>query len=343
MTEGLGNNVVPFNGGTRLEEGKFRVSVIKDVPPEGYPELYLEVWVEGPPEDVYGFPEMLMKAKCTKAVSPEKADLVIFTGGPDVNPILYGADKHPTTVFDTERDNTDIALYHTCMTQGIPMLGVCRGAQFLAVMNGAQLYQHVDGHSSPHNIYDAHNKKTIKHISSVHHQMVIKSEGMQVLADSWAANTRWTDGVADPVRGTKMDVEAYFIRDTLCLGVQGHPEYKGYTEYTIWCLEQIREFLVESPDVEVREKNIRLKLALQEERDARWLEEAKAILDPDGALTGGKPLLSDEEVKTGELKTTPVKKPRSKLTPLKDEAKFTSMAEIVQELKQEKKTEETVH
>ncbi len=267
------SNVVKLPTAPEVTEGKHRVSVIED-DGEKYPALYLEVWVEGPPEDTAGFAEMFAKCRCTKAVSPEEADIVVFTGGPDVNPIYYGARRHEMTLFDSERDSSDLKLYGTCLALGIPMFGVCRGAQFLHVMNGGSLYQHVDRHNVPHSMYDPLAKRMIKSVSSVHHQMCIKQEGMVVLGDSFAASNRWTDGVEPAVVGTKMDVEAYFYPETLCYGVQGHPEYKGFTEYTLWCLERMEDLLTRNPDTEVRKNNVRLKQTLIDERNTRWEEAA---------------------------------------------------------------------
>src|SRR3546814_7943775 len=42
---------------------------------------------------------------------------------------------------------------------------------------------------------------------------------------------------------TVPDIEAFFYRDTCCLGFQGHHEYKGYNAYTLWFTEKIRDYI----------------------------------------------------------------------------------------------------
>src|SRR3546814_5523779 len=105
------------------------------------------------------------------ADTPEEADLVVFVGGADVDPALYGAERHQTTFPDTDQDQRDMELFKTCYENGIPMLGVCRGAQFLNVMHGGKLYQDVDNHVGDHPIYDTQNKRVIHNVSSIHHKM----------------------------------------------------------------------------------------------------------------------------------------------------------------------------
>lgn len=226
-----------------LKPGQRKVTLIKDHILD-YPELYLEVFLQGPPEDCYGFPEMFARAHCTKANSIEEADLVVFAGGPDVNPALYGAEKHNRTYFDDDRDTADIGAYLTCYELGIPMLGICRGAQFLNVMNGGALYQDVDNHNGDHNLWDHQRKIMIEKVSSVHHQMVIANAtgGMEIIGTSASANNRWLDPKNNR-QGTFADVEAFFYPETCCIGIQGHPEYRGYPKFTQWSLELVQELV----------------------------------------------------------------------------------------------------
>lgn len=237
-----------------------------------FPELWLEVYVEGDAVEQAAFAEMFIRAKCTKADHPTNADLVVFTGGSDVNPVYYGEDKHPSTFFAPQRDVEDMKLYELCYNEGIPMFGVCRGAQFLHVMNGGKLFQDVDNHVGDHPIWDSRKKKMINRVSSVHHQACIsnRENGMEVIADSFKSTTRWKNP-HDKVIGNMADIEAFFYRDTCCLGVQGHPEYRGYFEFLKWTLEQIQDLIVENPDLELRDKCRRIKRDILEER-TKWVQ-----------------------------------------------------------------------
>lgn len=224
---------------------------LMEAPNIEYPDLYMDIYVEGDKMERSAFAKMFAPSKCKGVTSPLDADLVVFTGGVDVDPNLYGAVQHTATFSSSQRDKRDKDVWDICVENGIPMLGVCRGAQFGAVMKGAKLYQDVDNHNQDHNIYDVRTKTTI-HVSSVHHQMVIedKAGGMVILADSNVARTRWKDPF-NKVVGVKFDVEAFWYPDVAFLGVQGHPEYSGYDEFRLWTLKLIEDLIWSNPDVQL--------------------------------------------------------------------------------------------
>ncbi len=257
MQKDTGTTTITSNGPPGLLLGQHKVILQKDSALE-MPELWLSVYLTGSLFEKRQFAEMFSRARCYNAKTPEEADLVVFAGGADVNPALYGELPHETTVHDEERDKEDINLYNLCHSLGIPMFGICRGAQFLAVMNGFKLYQDVDGHNQNHGIFDRKNKKYLQPVSSVHHQMVISGPGMEVIAHGHNSKTRWFNDTTKAV-GNHQDVEAFFIRDTCCIGVQGHPEYRGYAEYTKWCLDLIYDYVELNTDLAISGKHRRLK------------------------------------------------------------------------------------
>lgn len=219
--------------------------------------LYLAVHLVVSPFERPNFIEFLVRSQCYMANSLQEADLVLFGGGPDVDPVLYGAKSvHPQTKIDAERDASDVVAYLEAVLLGIPMFGVCRGAQFLHVMNGGELYQHVDNHYGDHSLYDIVAKRSVNNVSSVHHQMVRENPDMVVVAKTWGkAKEKWLDAEtcvesSSPNTG---DVEAFFYRDTCCLGVQGHPEYRGYHEFAAWTTKMLYRYVVENPDIEFAE------------------------------------------------------------------------------------------
>lgn len=101
-----------------------------------------------------------------------EADLVVFTGGADVSPSLYNAPVHPTTHFDTNRDEREIQIFALCQELKKATVGICRGGQFLNVMGGGEMYQNVSRHGNAHNIVDLETGEVI-YVSSTHHQMMI--------------------------------------------------------------------------------------------------------------------------------------------------------------------------
>lgn len=256
-----------------------RLSFFKQAPVD-FPELYLDVYLAVPPDEHKNFVEFFVKTKSFKADTPEEADIVVFGGGTDVNPIYYDESRHSTTCCSPQRDEADVKLYELCLDLGIPMFGVCRGAQFLHVMNGGKLYQDVDNHNGDHSIWDCDTRKLVRRVSSVHHQACIpnKSGGMHIVADvNNKSTSRWKNAT-EYQTGPNMDVEAFFYRDTCAFGVQGHPEYRGYDEFAIWTANKINNYLIENPDLALvqgtdslnRGKYRRLKEDFIKQRNEGW-------------------------------------------------------------------------
>jgi gamma-glutamyl-gamma-aminobutyrate hydrolase PuuD len=241
-----------------------------------FPDLWLDVYIAGDKSEERAFAPMFVRSACKKADTPDEADLVVFTGGPDVNPALYGEkDIHSQTHFSDNRDRSDIHLWEHCVKNGIPMFGVCRGAQFGHVMKGGKLFQHVSSHYHDHDMWDLKKHVSIGKVSSSHHQMVMRDgPGMVVLGDSYASQmTPKFINSRQSISGGMSDVEAFFYRDVCFFGVQGHPEYKGYTRFAKWTLDCINEFVLENPDIELNVDNVR-----RIKKDLRVNSEASKVL-----------------------------------------------------------------
>lgn len=169
----------------------------------------------------------------------EDADLVQFVGGADVNPALYGQHPHSTTSFDTERDAREMDIYLDSLEMGIPMAGICRGGQFLNVMNGGSMYQHVDNHglAKTHKAWLSGAVLPIN-VTSTHHQMMDPNYDVDylILMTAHESKRKYSmsksefgvyEAVSYPPMDRPTDVEAVYYRDTNCLCFQPHPEYSG--------------------------------------------------------------------------------------------------------------------
>lgn len=55
-----------------------------------------------------------------------EADIVLFTGGEDVNPDLYKTRPHPTTGFNKERDKAEVSVFRKIKPTQLA-IGICRG------------------------------------------------------------------------------------------------------------------------------------------------------------------------------------------------------------------------
>jgi putative glutamine amidotransferase len=69
---------------------------------------------------------------------------VVFTGGGDIDPDLYGGSHHETIyMVEPERDRTEIELARRVFDLGVPTLAICRGSQILNVSEGGTLIEHL--------------------------------------------------------------------------------------------------------------------------------------------------------------------------------------------------------
>ncbi|WP_243728585.1 gamma-glutamyl-gamma-aminobutyrate hydrolase family protein [Microbacterium sp. BK668] len=69
---------------------------------------------------------------------------LILTGGRDVQPELYGAERHPLTdPARADRDEWELALFRGAEERRMPVLAICRGLQLVNVARGGTLHQHL--------------------------------------------------------------------------------------------------------------------------------------------------------------------------------------------------------
>jgi gamma-glutamyl-gamma-aminobutyrate hydrolase PuuD len=143
-------------------------------------------------------------------------DFVVFTGGADISPSLYGATPHSQTYPSRYRDEIDTSVYNACNPSKTKFIGICRGAQFLTAMYGGVLNQHVEKHVGYHPII-TDDKRSFK-INSVHHQTCLPK-----------------DGTAEIFGVSPDGVNEAFLLGGKDLCVQFHPEYgHGATTNYFW-------------------------------------------------------------------------------------------------------------
>jgi putative glutamine amidotransferase len=156
-----------------------------------------------------------------------RLDGLVISGGADVDPGRYGADPHELTAgWRPDRDDWEAALLTAAEARGVPVLGVCRGMQLMAVHAGGTLDQHTPdlvGHEQHSPGGDAFGTVTVAtepgsrvaglvgeglSVSCHHHQSVANHPGF--VASAYADD------------GTLEAMEA--AGDRFCVAVQWHPE-----------------------------------------------------------------------------------------------------------------------
>jgi gamma-glutamyl-gamma-aminobutyrate hydrolase PuuD len=177
-----------------------------------------------------------------------EADILILTGGLDVSPHLYGEKDGYFTNSSKHRDMEDTADFKLAQSEGIMLIGVCRGAQFITVKSGGKLFQDVTGHLIPgtHSLtiddeylqmVDDDIVKAIQHqlvMTSTHHQMmnpyVIEDKSKyEIIGYSEKTLSSWYLGEDNTpyldVYNDKDFVEPEIVwYPEVGLAIQGHPE-----------------------------------------------------------------------------------------------------------------------
>ncbi len=95
-------------------------------------------------------------------------DALVFSGGSDLDPELYGADAHPATAgVVRERDDFELSLMRAALERDVPLLAICRGSQVMNVARGGGIEQHVpdrvghSGHLDTPGVFSGHDISTI--------------------------------------------------------------------------------------------------------------------------------------------------------------------------------------
>lgn len=174
--------------------------------------------------------QMMVQAGAYQS-SLRHSELVIFSGGNDISPLMYGeAGYHPLTQrTDIERDRFERAAYIASLAKGKTIIGICRGAQLLNVLNGGRLWQNVDGHRNvPHFVTYTSEKNEKFHIvvTSDHHQMMVPGKHSSVWAVAGRSTIKSTfeEDIPMPSNHTD-DPEIVFYPATRSLCFQPHPEW----------------------------------------------------------------------------------------------------------------------
>ncbi|MFH8499346.1 gamma-glutamyl-gamma-aminobutyrate hydrolase family protein [Streptomyces coeruleorubidus] len=195
-----------------------------------------------------GYPRLVQRAGGLAAMLPPddpahaaaavaRLDGLVIAGGPDVEPVRYGAEPHPRTGPPArERDAWELALIDAALTARVPLLGICRGMQLLNVALGGTLVQHLDGHAEVVGVFGNHAVKPVPgslyagvvpeetSVPSYHHQAVDRLgtglvpsayaddgtvEALELPSgEGWVLGVQWHPEMGEDVRVMRALVEA---------------------------------------------------------------------------------------------------------------------------------------
>lgn len=178
------------------------------------------------------------------------ADLIQFTGGEDVTPSLYGDGFHMATYSNLNRDDAEKVVFKAAMDLGIPMAGICRGGQFLNVMNGGKMWQDTAGHAirGTHEVIDLWTHENVQ-VSSTHHQIMrVGADGVLVAKAQGLSNKFETVTVENGTliqKAVDIEAEVVWYPATRSLCFQPHPEFDNVKECTDYYFDCIERYIVE--------------------------------------------------------------------------------------------------
>jgi len=213
----------PLIGVTTSELRPSGMSTLRRQGEPDHPEMALGMTYLQAIERAGGVPVVLPPCVSDLEALMARLDGVCLSGGPDLDPGAYGATDRHAELGPTEPslDAFELALARAAVERGMPLLGICRGAQTLNVACGGTLHQHVPGHrqgeSGRHATHDVEVLAGTRlatllgagtlGVNSFHHQAVDRlGDGLRISACA-----------AD---GTVEGIEA----DGFVLGVQWHAE-----------------------------------------------------------------------------------------------------------------------
>jgi gamma-glutamyl-gamma-aminobutyrate hydrolase PuuD len=179
-----------------------------------------EVWLPG--NEIFKLPKDL-----------KNIDFILFEGGADVNPSLYGHDNIVSFI-DEIRDDKEVQLYNKVLDK-VLKVGICRGGQFLNVMSGGKMIQDLEGHNSGSHMIDIldqsqSNNFVCMETTSGHHQLMVPTLDADIIAVSPQKSEYYIHDAIDTNKfyfpgKLKGEVEILYYPNTHSLCIQGHPEW----------------------------------------------------------------------------------------------------------------------
>lgn len=192
--------------------------------------------------------------KCTGIVDVEdlqsfdpKDSVLLLWGGADISPSYYGqfpGRRTSAQSWPSKRDWHEARLIQAAVNAKMPIIGICRGAQFLCALTGGKLVQHLDNHEGNHLIEVKEGGKLLA--NSTHHQMMMPDDSGEVLA--WAApnlSEKYYDQYGEMLVPPEKEVEVVWWGKWNALGIQGHPEYmKRDSAFVKYCQHLVKEYIL---------------------------------------------------------------------------------------------------
>lgn len=159
-----------------------------------------------------------------------RLDGLLFLGGPDVDPLLYGGVNHPAIDgTDITDDRFEMTLMHAAIASDVPALAICRGLQVLNVALGGTLFSHIPERTGigPHGRPGQPKGGDLNEVTLVAGSLLAKTmdaERVTCSCHHHQALDRIGDGLVVSAQADDGIVEAAEVEGAWMLAVQWHPE-----------------------------------------------------------------------------------------------------------------------
>jgi putative glutamine amidotransferase len=161
----------------------------------------------------------------------DAVDGIVFTGGNDLDPALYGEKRHPNAIpIDPARQNFELALMAEVERRRLPALGVCLGSQLMNVYRGGSLQQFLPDREQPEKL----EHRRLDDPTRRHNVRIDPASNLAKIVGTTevVANTRHKQAINKPGRGLRVVATApdgviEGIEDPtlpMFMAVQWHPE-----------------------------------------------------------------------------------------------------------------------
>ena len=163
-----------------------------------------------------------------------RVDGLLLSGGPDIDPKLYGEEIIPQCgEISAQRDTVEISLFLKALERDMPVLGVCRGIQVMNVALGGTLYQDIetqlDG-AIRHPCYDVPRDK-VHEVTVIEDSLLYRMCGLK----RFSVNSRHHQGIKRLGHGLVATaysrdglIEAVdYPKEQFVTAIQWHPESLG--------------------------------------------------------------------------------------------------------------------
>lgn len=167
-------------------------------------------------------------------VNPRRMHALVVGGGDDIHPELYNGEYTASEEYDRARDALETRCLKMAMDEGIPILGICRGAQLMNVVCGGSLFADIRRMRvrtsnrrqllatkkifvEPGSLLKKIGNRSTMKVNSLHYQAVDRC------GDNIFVSARDSDNIVQAIEYTPPSHDK-----ASGIGVQWHPEYLFY-------------------------------------------------------------------------------------------------------------------